>query len=65
MSGFLAKSYLPRVSRQLNLSVNKSDREIISGLVRRYPGIYLTAEENPGKPQLGNRLIKALRPDIA
>ena len=26
----------------------------------RYPGIYLKAKENPGKPQLGNRLMKAV-----
>ena len=28
-------------------------------------GIYLTAEENPGKLQLGDRLVKAVRPVIA
>ena len=27
-------------------------------------GIYLTAEENPGKPQLGDRLMKAVRPSM-
>ena len=30
------------------------------GAVKRYPGIYLTAEETYGKPQLGDRLIKAV-----
>ena len=28
-------------------------------------GIYFTTEENPEKPQLGDRLIKAVRPVIA
>ena len=27
----------------------------------RSPGIYLKAEENGGKPQLGDRLMKAVR----
>ena len=29
-----------------------SDNEMIPGVVHRSPGICLTAEENPGKPQL-------------
>ena len=29
------------------------------------PGICLTAEENPGKPQLGDCLVKAVQPVIA
>ena len=29
--------------------------------VHRSPGICLKAEENPGKPQLGDRLMKGLR----
>ena len=29
--------------------------------MHRCPGIYLTAEENIGKPQLGDRLMKAVR----
>ena len=35
------------------------------GAVHRYPSIYLTAKENPGKFQLGDRLIKAVRPVMA
>ena len=31
---------------------------MIPGAVHRSPDIYLTAEENPGKPQLGDRLIQ-------
>ena len=30
----------------------KGDNEVESGTVHRYPGIYLKADENPGKPQL-------------
>ena len=33
--------------------------------VHRYPGIFLTAEENPEKPQLGDSLMKTERPVIA
>ena len=51
----LVKGHFPRVSRQSRLSANdKGDNEIIPGAVHRYPGIYLTAEEIPGKPQLGD-----------
>ena len=38
----------------------KGDNEMILRAVHRSPGICLTAEENPGKPQLGNRLMKEL-----
>ena len=31
---------------------DKSDNEVKQGAVHRSPGIYLKAEENPGKPQL-------------
>ena len=34
--------------------------EMIRGTVHRSPGICLTAEENPGKSQLGDRLMKGL-----
>ena len=44
-----------RVSRQSRLSTNDKDAEIIPRDVHRSPGIYFTAEENPGKPQLGDR----------
>jgi hypothetical protein len=30
------------------------------GAVHKSPGIYLSAEENPGKPQLGDRLMKVI-----
>ena len=39
---------------------DKGDNEMILGAVHEYPGICLTAEENPRKPQLGDRLMKGL-----
>ena len=36
------------------------DNEMIPGTVNRSPGICLMPEENPGKPQLGDRLMKGL-----
>ena len=53
ISEFLAKGHLPRMCHQSRLRANdKGDNEKIPGAVHRSPGIYLTAEENPGKPQL-------------
>ena len=40
------------------------ENEMISGAVHRYPGIYLTVEENSGKIQLGDNMMKAVRPVI-
>ena len=60
LSGFLTIGHLPRLSRQ---SANdNSDNEMIPGAVHRSPGICLTAEK---KPQLGDRLMKFVRPVIA
>ena len=42
---------------------HKDDNEMKPGAVHR-SGIYLTADENTGKPQLGDRLMKAVRPVI-
>ena len=36
------------------------DNEMIPGAVHRSPGICLTVEKNPGKRQLGDRLMKEL-----
>ena len=38
----------------------KDGNEMNPGVVHRTPGICLTAEENPGKSQLGDRLMKGL-----
>ena len=43
----------------------KGDNEMSLGAVLRSSGICLTAKENPRKPQLGDRLMKAVRPVIA
>jgi len=49
-------SHLPRMSRQSCLSANdKVDNEMIPGVVHKFPGISITAEENTGKTQLGHR----------
>jgi hypothetical protein len=62
-SGFLANGHLPRMSRP---SANyKGDNEVKPGAVHRSTGICFTAEDNPGKSQLGDPLIKAARPVIA
>ena len=48
---------LAQVSHQSHWSAkDNGDNEMILGTVHRSPGIYLTAEETPGKPQLGLRL---------
>jgi hypothetical protein len=52
-----------RIPRQSRLSADKRDNEIIAGAVCRYPGIYLTAEGNPVKSQLGDHLMKVVRPE--
>jgi len=44
---------------------DKGDNEMLLGAVHRFPGICLTVEENPRKPQLGDRLMKGLSPVIA
>jgi hypothetical protein len=62
LSGFLANDHLPQLSRQSRLSAKgKNDNEVKQGEVHRSPSIYLTIEESPGKHQLRDRLIKAVR----
>ena len=61
MSGFLDNDHFPRVSHHSHLSGD----EVKPGAMHRSHDIYLTAEENPGKPQLGESLTKAVRPVIA
>ena len=50
----------PSVSSVKSVASDKGDNEMILGAVHRSPGICLTAEENPRKPQLGHRLMKEL-----
>ena len=44
---------------------DKSDNEIKPGAVHRSPGIYLTAEDNPGKLPTIDHIMKAVRSVIA
>ena len=61
----LYRCHLTRVSRQSRLSVNdEGPNEMILGTVYRSPGIYLTAEENLGKPQLRDGMMKAIANSI-
>ena len=53
-------SQRPLASSVASVAIDKDDNEMIPGAVLRSPGISLTAEENSGKPQLGDRLIKGL-----
>ena len=64
LSEFLAKGHLLRVSHQSHLSSNDMGDEMIPQAVYWYPDIYLTVEENPGKRQLGDCLMKTVRPVI-
>ena len=50
---------LPSVASVTSVANDKGD-ETILGAVHRSPGICLTAEENPRKPQLEDRLMKGL-----
>ena len=64
LSGFLAP-LAPSVASITSVANDKGDNEMILGTVNRSLGIYLPAEENPRKPQLGDRLMKPVRPVIA
>ena len=64
--GFLANDHLPRVLPHSRLSANdKGANEVKPGAVHRSPGTCFTAEGNPRKHQLGDRLMKTVRPAIA
>ena len=41
---------------------DKGDNGVKSGAMHKSPGVYLKFEENSGKAQLGNRLVKVVRP---
>ena len=51
---------MPLTPSVASVAKDKDDNEMIPGAVHRSPGIYLSAEENPG-----DRLIKAVRAVIA
>ena len=50
----LAKGHAPSVASVMSIVNDMGDNEMIRGAVHRSPGICLTAEENPRKPQLGD-----------
>ena len=50
----------PSVASITSVANDKDNNEMIPGAEHRSPGICLKVEENPGKPQLGNRLMKGL-----
>ena len=53
------RSRAPSVASVTSVANDKGDNEMILGAVHRSPGICLIAEENPRKPQLGDRLMKS------
>ena len=50
----------PNVTPVTSVANGKGDNEMIPVDVHRSPGIYLMTEENTGKLQLGDRLMKGL-----
>ena len=50
----------PSIASATSVANDMRDNEMIPGAVHRSPGICLKTEENPGKPQLGDRLMKGL-----
>ena len=50
----------PSVTSVTSAANANVDSEMIPGTVHRSPGICLTTEENSGKPQLGDSLMKGL-----
>ena len=50
----------PSVASVTSVANDKGDNKMILGGVHRSPDICLTSEENPRKPQLGDRLMKGL-----
>ena len=57
------RSLAPSVTSVTSVANDKGD-EILRGAVHRSPGTCLTAEENPGEPQLGDRLMKGLCDEV-
>ena len=51
------RALVPSVASVTSVANDKGDNEMTLGAVHISPDICLTAEENPRKPQLGDRLI--------
>ena len=56
----IQRSLAPSVASITSVANDKGDNEIILGAMHRSPDICLTVEENPRKPQLGDRVMKEL-----
>ena len=54
------RSPAPNVTSVMSVANDKGDNEMIAGDVHRSSGICLIAEEDSGKLQLGDRLMKGL-----
>ena len=54
------RSLAPSATSVTTVDNDKGDNEMMRGAVHGSPGICLTCEENPRKPQLGDRLMKGL-----
>ena len=54
------RSLSPSVTSVTSVANDKGDNEMTMETMKRSPGIYLTAQVNSGKPQLGDRLMKGL-----
>jgi len=50
----------PSVSSVTLVANDEGDNEVILGAVHRSPGICLTTDETPRKPQQGERLMRGL-----
>ena len=50
----------PSVASVTSVANDKGDNEMFVVAMHRSPAIFLTAEENPRKPKLGDRLMKGL-----
>ena len=50
----------PSITAVTSFVNDKGHNEKIPGAVHRSPGIFLKAEETPGKPHLGDHLMKGL-----
>ena len=54
------RPFAPSGASVTSVANDKGHNKMILGAVHRSPGICLTGEENPRKPQIGDRLMKGL-----
>ena len=58
----IQRSLAPSVTSVTSVGYDKGVNDMIPGALHRSPGTCLAAEGNLGKPQLGDRHMKAVRP---